>query len=271
MLLTIFFLFALAFHEVSSLKCYKCDESHFDFWVDVKTFPSFPTNCSSVEAKHQCTGFIQWFTLPDGKESSIDYLDEFEVLPKDSSLFFVLAGVYRELRTASTRALVYSCTTDNCNNQTSLKQALASLTLEENFAPLDVLFANDTKNFTEQSSCVDFSNSTHLECPSSASPLSSCAACLLLEIDSSSREFCARCPKELPIMRVDFVERQVFFFLENRTRLADSSTLVCRTKGCNELDNVNKIHKLSKLEFDFKKFFPSLSSSQSELPHLLLD
>ncbi|CAF1134886.1 unnamed protein product [Adineta ricciae] len=258
MLVTIFLLFALALCDVSSLKCYKCDETHVNFWINAKTLPSFPTNCSSVEAEKQCTAVVRWFTLPNGKESYVDYLDNFYpyFLPKDSSRFFVFVAIERELRTASTRALVYSCTTDNCNNETSLQRALSSLTLKENFAPLDVLFSNNTKKFTQQSSCIEFSNSTHIECPSSASPLSLCPACVLLEVDGPSRELCARCPNESTTTDVDSVERRVFFFPGNKTRLGDQSTLVCRTKGCNALDNAEKIHQLSTIEFDFKEFFP---------------
>jgi hypothetical protein len=268
MLLSIFILFVLAFHTASSLECYKCAESHVDFWIDAKTLPSFPTNCSLVTAKKQCTAAIRWFTLRDGKESYVDYSDDFDLdfLPKDSSLFFAFVDIERELQTASTRALIYSCMTDNCNDQASLQRALNSLTLEENFAPLDVLFNKDTANFTDQSSCVNFSNSTHLECPTQASPLSSCSSCLLLEMESF-QEVCARCPAVPPGPNVDFVDRQVFFFLENRTRLADKSTLVCRTKGCNALNNVEKVHQLSKLEFDFNKFFAS-SSSMTMVPAL---
>ncbi|CAF1329666.1 unnamed protein product [Adineta ricciae] len=244
--------------DVSSLKCYKCDETHVNFWINAKTLPSFPANCSLVEAENQFTGLIRWFTLPNGKESYVDYLDAFypHFLPKDSSRFFVFVAIERELKTASSRALVYSCTTDNCNNETNLRRALSSLTLKENFAPLDVLFNNSTKKFTEQSSCIEFSNSTHIECPSSASPLSSCSTCLLLEIDAPSRELCARCPKGSTKAGPEFVERRVFFFPGNKTRLGDQSILACRTKGCNALDNAEKIHQLSTIEFDFKEFFP---------------
>ena len=250
----------LILHQTSSLKCYQC-ESHADFWIDDKTLPSFPSNCSVIEAEYQCTASIRWFTLKDGKESCINYDHDLDLrfLPKNSSFSFVFAGMERELETASTRGLIYSCTTDNCNNGESLKQALSSLTLKENFAPLDVLFSNGTANFTDQSSCVDFSNSTHLDCPMQASPLSSCPICLLLEMESpSSPELCARCPKE-PVRPVDleFVQRRVFFFLSTRTRMADTVTLSCRTKGCNALNNVKRIHRLSRLEFDFKKFFSS--------------
>ena len=104
---TIFLLFALALCDVSSLKCYKCDETHVDFWINATTLPSFPTNCSPVEAKKQCTAVIRWFTLPNGKESYVDYLDEFNLyfVPKDSPLFFAFVAIERELRTSSSRAL----------------------------------------------------------------------------------------------------------------------------------------------------------------------
>ena len=107
MLGTIFLLFALALYDVSSLKCYKCDETHVDFWINATTLPSFPTNCSPVEAKKQCTAVIRWFTLPNGKESYVDYLDEFNLyfVPKDSPLFFAFVAIERELRTSSSRAL----------------------------------------------------------------------------------------------------------------------------------------------------------------------
>jgi hypothetical protein len=245
----------LTFHKGSPLKCYHYVEQHANFWIDTKTLPSFPTNYSVVEAKHQCAATIRWFTLPDGKESFVDYRNDVitPMLPENSSLSFVYVGIYRDLRSASTRALVYGCAIDYCNNRTNLLKTLTSLSLTENFALLDVLFKNDTTNFTDQSSCVEFSNSTHLKCPSSATPLSSCSNCLLLEKESP-QELCARCPNE-PYERNDYALREVVFLFKNRTRLADEITLACRTKGCNALANVNRIHRLSKIEFDFKNFF----------------
>ncbi|CAF1034725.1 unnamed protein product [Adineta steineri] len=84
------------------------------------------------------------------------------------------------------------CTTDKYNNQTSLQRILNAFTLEENFQPFDVLFNNNSKPFTEQNPCTNFSNSTHFECPTSG--------CFLSEMESI-REICARCPKELPNIR----------------------------------------------------------------------
>ncbi|CAF1375207.1 unnamed protein product [Adineta steineri] len=142
-------------------------------------------------------------------------------LPAGSSLFFVFVDLERELQTKSTRTLLFSCTTDKCNNQTSLQRILNALTLEENFQSFDILFDNSSKSFTEQNSCTDFSNSTHFLCPTSG--------CFLSEM-KSIHEICARCPKELPTLDLDFLNRRVFFFLENSTRLVDKSILMCRTK-----------------------------------------
>ncbi|CAF3912749.1 unnamed protein product [Adineta steineri] len=175
----------------------------------------------------------------------ISVVSPFDFLSAGSSLFFVFVDLERELQTKSTRTLLFSCTTDKCNNQTSLQRILNALALEENFQPFDILFNNNSKPFTEQNSRTDFSNSTHFECPTSG--------CFLSEMESI-REVCARCPKELPTLDLDFLNRRIFFFLENSTRLVDKSTLVCRTKGCNALDNVKKIHHLNKMEFDFNKF-----------------
>ncbi len=64
-----------------------------------------------------------------------------------------LLNIECDLQTASTRALMYNCTTDNCNNQTNLQRALNG----------------------------KLSNSSHVEYPLSESPLSSCLNCLLLQ------------------------------------------------------------------------------------------
>jgi hypothetical protein len=264
MLFTIFILLIFTFHKTSSLQCYDYDEQRVNYWIDPETIPSFPTEASLVEAEDQCTIRIRWLTLPKGKESFIDYLSvySFDFLPKGSSFPFARVSIERDLESASTRTLIYSCTTDYCNNRTNLQQILSSLTLEENFASLDVLFSNDTAKFTDQNSCVNFSNATHFNCPPSASRLLKCGACLLLEMELPN-EFCARCPEKTLVRNRDFVRRQVFFLFKNRTRLADQIKLVCRTKGCNALANVKKIHQLSKLEFNFNNSSVHTSSANS--------
>lgn len=255
MLLVTFTFFFLTVHQSLTLKCYYYEEQHGNFWIDTRTLPQFPTNYTIIEGKNQCAASIRWFTLPDGKESFVDYRNDMPIpnLPKNASFPFVVAGAHRELQAASTRALIYGCATDYCNNRTNLLKALTSLLLRENFAPLDILFSNGTRNFTEQNSCVEFSNATRIKCPSSATPLSSCSYCFLSEKDSP-QEFCARCPEESG-PSFDFAFREVIFLLKEKIRAIDQIELICRTTGCNALNNVNKIHQLSKIEFDFKNFF----------------
>ncbi len=252
MLFIIFALLVFSFHKASSLQCYEYIRHDVNFWIDSKTIPPFPTEESLFDAENQCTAMVRWFTSRKGKTSYVRYLLDysFDSLPKGSSFSFVQASVERNLQSGSTRTLIYSCTTDYCNNRTNLQKILNALTLEEDFAKLDALFSNDTTGFSEQSSCINFSNATHLRCPPSASHLWKCRACLLMEM-KSPEEFCARCPERIPMMDDDYVLRQVFFFFENQTRVADQIKLACRTKGCNALANVELIHQLSKLEFNF--------------------
>lgn len=273
MFLGVFLLLTGGVSIASTLSCYSCPSAQLDFWVDAKSVPPFSSNCSVIEAKKQCSTTIRWEETGPTRKTSVNYLGDFDfdLLPKDSSLFFVFIDLERELQTKSSRALLYSCTTDRCNDRASLQRVFDALTLDENFAPLDELFSNNTAAFADQESCVDFANSTHLDCPASASSRPECAGCFLLAMDSTG-EVCARCPQELPTLRLDLLNRRVLFFPENRTRLAEKSELVCRTKGCNALDNVHRIHQLSKLEFDFEKFFASAASPLivSVLPFLLL-
>ena len=141
---------------------------------------------------------------------------------------------------------------------------MSSLTLEEDFAELDILSSNDVTEFTEQSSCVNFSNTTHLRCPQSASLLSKGGACVLMVMKSSD-EFCARYLDTTPVTDVDYVKRHVFFVFENQTQVGDQITLVCRTKRCNELTNAEWIYELSDLEFNFQNFHIDSSTSNSTI------
>ncbi|CAF1594820.1 unnamed protein product [Adineta steineri] len=106
-------------------------------------------NRQKVKMDIEISDTIRWFTLQNGKESFANYFGDFDLdfLPAGSSLFFVFVDL--ELQTKSTRTLLFSCTTDKCNNQTSLQRILNALTLEENFQPFDILFNNNSKPFTE--------------------------------------------------------------------------------------------------------------------------
>ncbi|CAF1685776.1 unnamed protein product, partial [Adineta ricciae] len=199
-------------------------------------------------------------TIGDLKESLVEYEDDSseEYRPTDSSLSYVFADVERNTESASSRILLYSCTTDLCNDRTNLLRVFQALNVEQKFAQLDVLFGLDNVSFTEQNSCLDFSNASRSDCPSTASPLSTCSNCFLLATETP-QQLCARCPVD-SFKYKNMINRQVFFFLENRTRLADTTTLRCTTKSCNSMENWNRIRELSTLEFDFNRFYSSSSS-----------
>ncbi|CAF3123973.1 unnamed protein product [Rotaria socialis] len=265
MLFAIYILFVVVFRDVSSLKCYKCDANRVNFWIDVNNLPHFFDDCPLVEAQKQCSSSIRWLTLGILQETLVEYEDDVDeqYRPKDSSLSYVFVDIERNTHSASSRLFLYTCTTDKCNDRTSLLRAFKSLNLEQNFTQLDILFGHDNTSFMEQSSCLEFSNSFHPDCPSTATPLSLCSNCFLLSTQSSSSQphICARCPQDSADKDKNMVKRHVYFFLENRTRLADTITLRCTTKACNSLTNLNRIHQLSKLEFDFNQFYPSSSST----------
>ncbi|CAF3928612.1 unnamed protein product, partial [Rotaria sp. Silwood1] len=197
MLFAISILFVVAFRDVSSLKCYKCDANRVDFWIDVNNVPPFMDDCPLVEAQKQCSSSIRWLTLGDLRESLVEY-EEYvkdENPPNGSSLSYVFVNIERNTRSGSSRLLLYSCTTDKCNDRTGLLRAFRALNLEQNFAQLDILFGHDNTSFTEQNSCLEFSNSSHPDCPATANPLSMCSNCFLLSTDSS-QQICARCPAD---------------------------------------------------------------------------
>ncbi len=224
---------------MSTLQCYKCDANRVDSWIDVNNLPPFMDDCPLVKVEKQCSSSIRWLSLQDLKETPVEYEGDIneEDRPRDSSLSYSFVDIKRDTHSASSRLLIYSCTTDKCNDRTSLLRSFQALTLEEDFSPLNILFDNRSTPLTEQSSCLDFSNSTNRNCPPTASFLHSCSNCFLLSMESP-RQICARCPAD-PGKDNNMVDRQVYFFLENRTRVADTITLRCTTKVCNSLENWN--------------------------------
>ncbi|UJR29361.1 hypothetical protein I4U23_010573 [Adineta vaga] len=222
-----------------------------NYWINVRQLPEFPEDCHLVQADKQCSTAIRWLSLEDGKKSLIDYFGDVssDLLPKDSSLHFSFALISHTPRLGSDRLLLHSCTTDKCNNRTSLLKAFQSLILEEKLSTLNNLFHNGSFSFTDGSSCLNYTNTTHLDCPPMATDLSYCSSCLLLSIESPS-EICARCPAFYD-MPNNIVDRQVYFFPDNRTRLGDKISLRCTTKACNSLETWERIHQLSTLEYKF--------------------
>jgi hypothetical protein len=153
----------------------------------------------------------------------------------------------------------YFCTSwDKCNNETNLKQILRSLVIEEKFAQELIPLIHVVSPFNPQSAaCIEFNNYTNY-CP--PTDLSTCPRCQILadKWSSSSQDFCATCPSLS--LSSNVVLRSTTFMLNNRTQLADKALLDCQLKGCNSIDNVNRIYKASKITFNFDTYVNSFKT-----------
>ncbi|CAF1473856.1 unnamed protein product [Adineta ricciae] len=106
--------------------------------------------------------------------------------------------------------------------------------------------------------CLSFRNVTS-QC---AQPdLNNCKRCITNVYHSHSNidTICATC--DTSNVYVNNIQREVEFLLDNRTQLDDRITIKCQGKGCNSVENINKIRQTSTITSDFDKLFEKHSNA----------
>jgi hypothetical protein len=240
---------------IASLHCYSCKLIIVNYPVTSDTVPSFP-QCEIVNAT-RCSITVTWEENINTTAIVIDARNEPTPQNISEDLLTPMAfmeAAHGEENLLLAHALFFSCmSSDKCNNETILKRILRSLTIEDKFrqelSPLiKIVSPFDPKSAT----CFDFNNMTS-DCPSK--DLDNCQRCQtsISKLPSSTDEVCATCPRYSP--NENIVIRSTIFLLNNRTRLADHVQLDCQLKGCNSIDNTNRIYKASTITFNFDEFF----------------
>ncbi len=239
---------------VSSLSCYSCKLILVNYLVTSDTVPSF-TECKLVNST-DCSIVVSW-DLTD-MITTIVVDTQMAPPPQNVTEDFITPIAFMEMisnqETALlSHALFFSCmSSDKCNDETNLKRILRSLVIEDKFhQELYPLLKSVSPFDPNSAACFEFSNATD-DCPSK--DLDHCRRCQTT-VDKSfsvSSKVCATCPRYS--IDANGVIRSAIFLLNNRTQLVDHVELDCQLKGCNSLDNINRIYKASKITFDFDKF-----------------
>jgi hypothetical protein len=156
----------------------------------------------------------------------------------------------------------YVCLSDKCNDEVTLKQILRSLVIEEKFAQELIPLLQIVSPFDPvAATCYELNNSTE-DCPST--DLRTCQRCHI-SIDkqpSPSQQICATCPQFSD--NSNSVSRQSMFLLTSQTQMQNVAKINCQLKGCNSINNVNRVYETSKITFDFGEFFKQSSVNTIE-------
>ena len=254
MLYQILFFFLSSPVLVTSLRCASCRPITVNYLVTSDTVPEF-SQCAIINAT-RCLVTANW--NENTNTTSILVSTIHEPVPQNMSKDLVTGMVFMEnihgqSNVMLSHALAYSClSSDQCNNQNSLKQILRSLTIEDQFRQelsplLKIVSPFDAKS----AACFNFNNFTS-NCP--PDDLNTCERCqTAISKFSTFDEVCGTCPEVSPNENV--AVRSTVFVLEDRIRFADHVQLDCQLKGCNSMVNTNQIYKASTIKFDFDKFF----------------
>lgn len=241
---------------VSSLQCYSCSELIIvNYLVTSETVPSF-SQCQVVDAI-KCTITVTWdeninitvIAVNTQNTSSTQNAPEDIIIP----MVLVEAGPYGGVPFFA-HNLVFSCmSSDQCNNETSLKRILHSLVIEDKFREELLPLIHIVYPFNPKlEACIDFNNASGY-CP--PVDLDDCQRCEIFvdQSFSSGREVCATCHRNS--VDVNAIIHSTTFALNNRTRLADHVQLGCQLKSCNSIANINQVYKASNITFNFERFF----------------
>jgi hypothetical protein len=121
------------------------------------------------------------------------------------------------------------------------------MVIEDQFAQELVSLLQIVSPFDSQSAAYSEFNNSTVDCPSE--DLGSCQRCQI-SIDkqpSPSQQICATCPYYSEDN--NSVSYQVMFVMDTRIQSQHVAKLSCQPKGCNSIDNVNRVDKGSKQNY----------------------
>lgn len=240
---------------VLSLQCYHCHEAiKLNYMVTSETIPSISSQCQLVNTSI-CSIDVVWnlqtntssvFPLASGA------LRGREVVPNRFGVFLQLDIRSKNITDEWGHLFYYDGNLiEKGNDEINLKKMLRSLSIEEHFQQEIVPLIQVIPSFDPKTAnCSEFRQHDS-ECP--RSDLNTCSRCMAFVNQTASDEkVCATCPYESD--EANMVVRYKTFFSNNQTVDADATFLTCQQKGCNSLDNINRVKSASKITFNFDEY-----------------
>ena len=255
-------LFATSPALILSLQCIQCKENIVvNYTVTSETVPSFAHCQYNTSLARQCFIRVTWDQI---NNTTTLWVDSFYFSsPKASVRGSEDLNAATVLRVSPDRhapslehLLEYDCSSeDRCNNETNLKKILQSLIMKDRFLQeitpiLKIISPFDPKS----AECFDFNNAS-LFCDKK--DLNNCPHCssTVTRFNPFDVEVCQTCPSDG--YRENIAMRFVGFQFITRKNIFDSVDCSCQLKGCNSIENSNKIYNASQITFDFDKFYNS--------------
>jgi hypothetical protein len=222
----------------------------------IDTVPAISSQCQSVNAARCGVWFeflltvnttiigVEAQTMPSARNDSQDMI----------KATILMSMMDSNLRTSLAHTVDYDCnSSDKCNGERALKNLLRSVVIEDQFQQelsplLKVVSSFDAK----AAECFNFNNATF---PCSPADLSTCKRCEI-EIAKSlsfNDQVCATCNSDA--FEPNSVQRIKTFSLNNRTQDSDFAALNCQLRGCNSIENVNRVYQASKISLNFDEYF----------------
>jgi hypothetical protein len=252
----IFFFLATSCALVASLKCYSTKQViNVNYTVTSDRVPSF-SDCDLVEAS-QCTLSITWRLNNDTTDIVLSSIPALSTNNAAEDLVIGMAFMDigpDKITPLLAHNLYFSCTSgDKCNDEDGLKKFLRAATIkdtlrEELSSLIKVVSPFDPKS----ADCVDI-KSTVGYCP--PKDLTNCQRCQISidELLTTQQQICATCPQYT--MNTNVVTHSTTFLLKERRQLSDHVQVNCQLRGCNSVDNANRVSRSSKITFNFDEYF----------------
>lgn len=259
MLHTIFLIslyFSTSLLSVSSLNCYYCkDVIVVNYTVTSDRVPSF-SDCDVVNTT-QCSISLTWNIHND--TSAIVVGDRRDVSIKDPAQDTVMGIVFMDIGPDKITPLLahnlyFSCSTgDKCNDEDGLKKMIRSITIQDQFRQELAELIKIVPSFDPRSAgCEDFHSAVGY-CP--PKDLNNCQRCTINvdQILTLDKQICATCPQHS--INTNLVMHSTMFYMKDHSQISDHAQINCQLRGCNSMDNINRVYKASKIGFNFDEYF----------------
>ena len=241
---------------ISSLNCYYCQEVIVvNYTITSDRVPSF-SNCTVIEAQ-QCSISLTWNIHND--TSAIVVGDRHAEAKYNASQDMAMGIVFMDIAPNKVTVLLahnlfFSCTTaDKCNDEDGLKKMIRSLTIEDQFRQELASLISIASSFDGRTAGCSDSHSGPGYCP--ASVLTACQRCVITvdQILTLDKQICASCPQYS--LNTNAIMRQTTFLLNDRSVFSEHVQIDCQQRGCNSMDNINRVYRARKIAFNFDEYY----------------
>ena len=244
----------IAIKSGASLICYQCD----DVWITPPHL-KVPSGCVKMEVNHTyCT---MTYIFYDDVRGYVRIKSETGHAAYHYDEDFALLGLTIRSNGSFQYGVTYHCITDGCNepNLDRIKLLFSSTTIDHNTNTiLPLLYTTSPESPVVCSNYTNYTNPG--ECYKQNNTNIGCSRCFTT-IDGATNEICATCLGNID-QPFDILGDERAYLLKTRTTKNHYYDVYCNIRACNTMENIQKVQKLHRYDFDYDQFLEkSISSS----------